>query len=126
MSQQAAVTLNTVVYSPAGLRNGVATWINRAGGIVAGFSKFTQLFRDPTTGTQTKIDFQIDVPVLVTADSACGCVGDLLRTNTAKVSFWVASTSTLAERMDLYLRVKDLIANAVTSDAVENLDPATS
>lgn len=126
MGQQAAVTLNSVVYSPAGLLAGVAKWINRAGGIVAGFTKLTQTYKDPTSGTQTKIDFQVDVPILVTDDSTCGCTGDLLRTNTFKMSFWVASTSTLAERTDLYLRAKDLMATALVSGAVENLDPATS
>lgn len=126
MGQQASVTLNTVVYSPAGLFAGVAKWINRSGGILAGFSTLTQKFKDPTTGTQTKIDFNISIPVLATADSACGCAGELIRTNSAVVSFWVASTSTLAERTDLYLRVKDLVATALVSGAVENLDPATS
>lgn len=126
MSQQAAVTLNTVVYSPAGLLAGVAKWINRTGGILAGFSILTQRYREPTTGAQTKIDFNISIPVLATADSTCACEGSLLRTNSASVSFWVAGTSTLAERTDLYLRVKDLIATSLVSDAVENLDPAVS
>jgi len=124
MADQAAVTLNTVVYSPAGVKSGVALWLSRVGGIVAGFSKLSQIYKDPTTGTQTKIDFQIDVPVLATADSACACEGSLLRTNSVKLSFWVASTSTLAERTDLYLRAKDLVANALVSGSVENLDPA--
>jgi len=65
MAVQAAVTLNSVVYSPAGLKGGVALWLSRVGGIVAGFSKLSQTYKDPTTGTQTKIDFQIDVPVLL-------------------------------------------------------------
>jgi len=126
MSQQAAVTLNTVVYSPAGLRNGVATWISRAAGIVAGFSKLTQQYRDPTTGTQTKIDFNLSIPVLATADSTCACEGELVRTNSATVSVWVAGTSTLAERTDLYLRLKDLVGSSMFISAVEDLDPATS
>lgn len=126
MSQQASVTLNTVVYSPAGLKNGVASWISRVGGVLAGFSKLTQSYKDPTTGTQTKIDFNLSIPVLATADSTCACVGDVIRTNSAVLSFWVAGTSTLAERTDLYLRVKDLVASGMLIAAVENLDPATS
>lgn len=126
MGQQASVTLNTVVYSPAGLLQGVAKWINRTGGVLAGFSVLTQRYKDPTTGVQTKIDFNLSVPVLATADSTCGCEGDLIRTNSGQISFWVASTSTLAERTDLYLRMKDLLATALVSNAVENLDPAVS
>lgn len=126
MGQQASVTLNTVAYAPAGLLQGVAKWVSRAGGILAGFSVLTQRYREPTTGVQTKIDFNISIPVLATADSTCGCEGDVLRTNTATVSFWVAGSSTLAERTDLYLRVKDLVATSLVSSAVENLDPAVS
>lgn len=126
MSQQASVNLNTVVYSPAGLRAGVATWISRVGGVLAGFSKLTQSYKDPTTGTQTKIDFNLSIPVLATADSTCACEGEVLRTNSVVISFWVAGTSTLEERTDLYLRAKDLIANSMLISAVENLDPATS
>lgn len=126
MGQQASVTLNTVVYSPAGLKSGIATWISRVGGVLAGFSKLTQSYKDPTTGTQTKIDFNLSIPVLATADSTCGCEGDLIRTNSAVISFWVAGTSTLAERTDLYLRVKDLVASSMLISAVENLDPASS
>ncbi len=126
MSQQAAVTLNTVVYSPNGLRNGIASWISRAGGVLAGFSKLTQKYSDPVSGTQTKIDFNLSIPVLATADSTCACEGELIRTNSATLSFWVAGTSTLAERTDLYLRVKDLVASTMLIAAVENLDPASS
>lgn len=126
MGQQANVTLNTVVYSPAGILSGIAKWVNRTGGILAGFSTLTQRYKDPTTGTQTKIDFNLSIPVLATTDSACSCIGDVLRTNSAVISFWVAGSSTLAERTDLYLRVKDLVANALVVSAVENLDPASS
>lgn len=124
MGQQASVTLNTVVYTAAGVKAGVANWISRAGGILAGFSLLKQQFREPVSGTQTKIDFNLSVPVLATTDSACGCAGTLMRTNSVTISVWVAGTSTLAERTDLYLRLKDLVATSMFSDAVENLDPA--
>lgn len=126
MSQQASVTLNTVVYSPAGVSNGLAKWVSRASGLVNGFSWLTQKYKDPTTGTQTKIDFSLAIPVLVAADSACGCAGEVSRTSSANISVWNASTGTLPERTDLYLRIKDLVNSTMFQDAVKNLDPAVS
>lgn len=126
MSQQAAVTLNTHVYNPAGLLSGVARWIDRTAGVLAGFSVLTQRYKDPTTGVQTKIDFSLSIPVIATADSVSHETGELVRTNSVTVSAWVASTSTLAERTDLYLRLKDLVATSLVSDAIENLNPASS
>lgn len=125
MGQQTAVTLNTVVYNPAGTASGRTNWVARAGdGIISSFSTLWQSFKLPTTGKQIKIDFQIAIPVTASADSQCSCAGELLRTNTATVSVWVADSSTTAERTDLYLRLKDLIASATFIAAVENLDPA--
>jgi len=124
MSQQAAVTLNTVVYSPAGSNNGLARWVNRALGVVGGFKVRTQAFKSPTTGTQTKIDFNLSIPVVADESSACVCAGDVIRTNSAVISVWVASTSTADERTDLYLQVKDLVASTVFQDAVKDLNPA--
>lgn len=123
MSQQADVTLNSVVYSKAGVNGGVASWINRAAGVISGFSTLRQIFKSPTSGVQTKIDFNLSVPVVAAEDTPCVCAGTLLRTNSVTVSVWVASSSTLAERTDLYLRLKDLVSTSMFIDAVENLDP---
>lgn len=123
MSQQADVTLNTIVYSKAGVNGGVASWINRAAGVIAGFTVLKQFFKSPVSGTQTKIDFNLSVPVVATADSGCHCAGDLLRTNSVTVSVWVAATSTTDERTDLYLRLKDLVATPMFQAAVKDLDP---
>lgn len=123
MSQQADVTLNTVVYNKAGVSGGVAQWISRVGGVLAGFSILRGTFKSPTTGTQTKIDFNLSIPVVATTDNSCSCAGDLLRTNSATISVWVAGTSTLAERSDLRLRVKDLVNSQMFIGTVDNLDP---
>lgn len=125
MSQQASVTLNTVAYSPAGVENNVATWINRASSFYKGFKTLTQKFLDPSSGgTQTKMTFSLDIPVVATADGANYRAGDLLRVNSAVVSVWVNGNSTSAERTDLQLSLKDLMSSAMFTSAVINLDPA--
>lgn len=124
MAQQANITLNTVVYAPAGTNNGISSWANRSGGTGNSFSYVTEKFVTPTDGTVNRITFTLNVPVVQAVDSDCACAGTLLRTSTVQVSVWVPSTSTSAERTDLYLRIKDLIASAPFLGAVENLDPS--
>lgn len=127
MSQQAAVTLNTVVYDPAGQdsTSKLVLWFNRAGGVLNSFSRLTQRFRQGVgVAKASEISFRIEVPVVATSDTTCSCAGSLLRTNSCTVTFTCGDGSTTAERTDLYLRVKDLIATSLVSNGVENLDPA--
>lgn len=125
MSQQASVTLNTVVYGPDGAPDQVPTWTNRDGGILNSFSKLIQRFATGSGGLKlTKINYQIEVPVVATSDSTCSCTGTVLRTSKASISFSLAPDATLAERTDLYLRLKDLIATDLVKNGVEQLNPA--
>lgn len=124
MGQQAAVTLNTVVYSPAGSSNGTARWVNRSAGVSSGFSVLTENVKDPVTGSQVKISFGLDVPVVATTDDACACTGQQLRSATVNISVWEATTSTATERADIWQRIVDLVNSTPFSDAVKNLDPA--
>lgn len=125
MGQQASLTLNTVVYDPDGAPNGQVTWTNRSGGILNSFSNVTQMFNTSVGGAKlTKMSYRISVPVVASTDTTCSCTGTLLRTSTAAISFSLAPDASLAERTDLYLRLKDLLASTLVSDAVESLKPA--
>lgn len=125
MSQQTAVTLNTVVYDPNGQSGGIAYWVNRAGGLLNSFRTLSQRFTTNSGSKKlTKITFEIDVPTVATADSSCACTGAVLRTSTAQVSFWVDPGATADERADLYLSMKDLISSTLVQGAVEDLNPA--
>lgn len=125
MSQQAAVTLNTVVYSPDGAPSGVPLWTNRAGGVLNSFSRLIQRFVTGSGGLKlTKINYKVEVPIVATTDTTCACTGTLLRTSMATIEFSLSPDATLAERTDLYLRMKDLMATDLVKNAVENLDPA--
>jgi len=125
MSQQASVTLNTVVYAPAGVNSGIATWINRASSYYKGYKTLTQTFKDPSNGgVQTKIGFNLTIPVVATADTDLNHAGDLLRSASFQGSFWCNSGSTAAERTDLRLSVKDLLLSQLAIDAIDNLNPA--
>lgn len=125
MGQQAAVTLNTVVYSPNGSQNGIVNWTNRSGGYGASFSVLTQGFVVNSGARKlTKVTYRVAVPVVATDDSACTCAGALLRTSSAQIDFWIDPGATAAERLDLFNRVKDLAASTLLQSAVSDLDPA--
>jgi hypothetical protein len=123
MSQQANVTLNTVVYAPAGTSNGIATWANRSGGYGGSFSYLTEKMVTSGTGV-VRMDFKLTVPIVDTVGTACSCIGDVLRTSSVIISVWVPQNSTAAERTDLKLRIQNLVAATPFTDAVGNLDPA--
>lgn len=121
---QSNMTLNTKVYAANGSSNGTSFWVNRDDGIAAGFSSVEQTVKEPSTGTQVKIDHKLTVPILASADTTCGCAGSLLRTSTVMISVWVNKDSTTAERTDVYLRLKDLVADPQFIAAVENYSRA--
>jgi hypothetical protein len=124
MSQQANVTLNTVVYAPNGTSNGIATWANRSSSFGAGFSFLTEkLAQNNSTGV-VRMEFKLTVPIVETVGTAHDAVGTLLRTSTVILTCLVPANSTSAERTDLKLRIQNLVASTPFTDAVGNLDPA--
>lgn len=124
MAQQANVTLNTIVYAPAGTNNGTSLWQNRSGGYAGSFSSITEKVVFATKGDVVRMEFALDVPIVQTVADACACVGQVLRTSTVHLSIWVPANSTAAERTDLWNRIKDLVASAPVSNAVQNFDPS--
>jgi len=124
MAAQANITLNTKVYASGGSNDGTATWVDRSAGVGGGFSIVTEKF-DPTAkgGLVQRMLFTLNLPVVSATDTACACAGDVLRTSSAQLSIWVPQNSTLAERTDFYLRIKDLVASTPFLNGVENLDP---
>lgn len=122
MAAQANVTLNSVVYVPTGIKGGILGWVNRADGTPGAFSPLTESLTPPSpTGKVFNATFKVSVPIVATADTACSCAGTVLRFGEAIVTFLLPNTSTTAERTDLYLRLKDLVASSIMTDAVENL-----
>jgi len=124
MAQQANITLNAVVYPPAGTYNGISGWINRTSGYGTGFSTVKEKVVAPTKGDVVRIQFDLDLPVVAATDTDCSCAGSLLRKSTAQISVWVPNSSTAAERLDLWTRIKDLVASTPFVNAVENLEPS--
>jgi hypothetical protein len=123
MTQQANVTLNSVVYAPNGTSNGVATWGNRSGGYASSFSFLTEKMTQSNPDI-VRFEFKLTVPIVETVGTGTAAIGDLLRTTSAFVTMLMPANSTVAERTDIKARMVSLIASTPFTDAVGNLDPA--
>jgi len=123
MAAQAAVTFNTIVYSPNGVTGNVAVWANRSSSFGTGFTYFKEDFSPSTKGGQVKMLFSLDVPIVAATDTGFVAAGTVLRRSTVQLSCWLAADSTSAERTDVYNRLKDLVLSAPVSNGVQNLDP---
>lgn len=125
MSQQAAVTLNGVVYNPAGAEKGIVFWYDRSGGVAGSFSPLTQGYSaNVGAAKRTKVSFRVELPTVATVDSAYAKAGQVIRNSSFQGEFWLDPTATEAERADIRARAKDLIDSALVTSAIEDLDPA--
>lgn len=125
MSQQASLTLNSVVYTPAGSDKGILFWYNRTGGVANSFSPVTQGYAEQVgQKKRTKVTFRVEVPTVAAVDSAYARAGDLLRMSSFQFEYWLDPTATLAERTDIVARALSLAGSSLVSDAVKDLNPA--
>jgi len=123
MSQQANVTLNTVVYVPNGTSNGVATWGYRGGGYANSFTFLTEKMTQ-TNPDVVRTEFKLDLPIVDTVGSGTSAIGDLLRRSQVFITLLQPANSTASERTDLKLRVQNFVASTPFTDAIGNLEPA--
>jgi hypothetical protein len=123
MSQQANVTLNSVVYAPNGTSNGIATWANRSGGYGGSFSFLTEKMTQ-TNPDVIRFEFKLTVPIVETVGTGTAAIGDVLRTSTFFLTALMPANSTTAERTDMKARLVSLAASLPVTDAIGNLDPA--
>ncbi len=110
-----SITLNSVVYNWSGFdQSGTSRWTATAGGLASAFSNLTARVtlgqvKDSKNQSQSKVKWRIQIPVIATEDSACGCVGNVLRTSYQDIAADFAATATLAERQDALARLRGLV-----------------
>lgn len=107
--------------------NGVAKWADRSGGIALGFPLVSQCVRVPSkTSRNYRVTVKVATPVLeVTSPSTASGIQpaptkayDLLAT----MELVLPERSSLAERKNLIAYMKNYLANAVITAAVENFE----
>lgn len=118
-----SLTLNTKVFTFDGVVNAIATFSNRAAGVVAGFQGVTALIR---LGDKSRITWKAGFPVVAAEASECACPGQVLRRLDADVSIRMDPGATLAERTDFALSLKDLVASPEFQASIISLQTPAS
>lgn len=122
MTAIANVTLNSVVYYPSERSNTTGfIWVDRTSPYSSAQGALS--YTGPLSKGQyiKRVGFKLDFPQAVTADSACGCVGDLANDSSVTIYVDVDTRQTVAQLTDLVARIQSLVASSVFTNAVETL-----
>lgn len=114
------IVLNSLNYVGSGILNGASMFWERSKGIVNAFSQLST--RVNFTQDRTNVLWKLTVPVTVESDSACGCVGDVVRTTHIDIAVRLDRSATATERADILKRVRDLVASAQFGSSITSLD----
>lgn len=114
-----SLTLNTKVFTFDGISNAIATFSNRAAGIVAGFLSSSASIR--LSKEKSRITWKLGYPVVATEASACACPGEALRRSDCDINVRMDPGVTTAERTDFALALKDLVASPEFQASIINL-----
>lgn len=117
-------------FSPADIVNGVASYEDRSGGIAIGFPKVTVSVKAPTqkgAGNRNyRVIAKVTLPVLeqTSPSTATGIQpAPIVAYNLiGNVEIVLPERSTLAQRNDALAYVKNLLANAVFTNGVQNFE----
>lgn len=114
----------TYTYNPSNLAGGSAFNVNRAASAQpAGFQTMQRETKGPTNGNGLyRVKLKLNDPVVVAADSACGCAGSLDYLNSVTVEFVLSEKSTAAQRTALRKKIAALLADASVVSEVDNLE----
>lgn len=128
MPAQTSLTLNTKVYNPRGTQGGISTWQLTGDATFGGASSsVTESVRGPGSDGNTRVRFLLTIPKAATADTSCACIGQLVgKPAKADVTVDVPTAFTAAERDDLRLRIQALVAHAVFTASVKDLEGSWS
>lgn len=115
-------------FSPVNIdQAGVAKWADRSGGIALGFPVVTLSLRNPSkTSRNFRLTAKVVTPVLeVTSPSTSTGIQPaptLAYNVTANIDIVLPERSTQQQRKDMAAFMKNFLANAVITNAVENFE----
>lgn len=114
-------------FTPARIQDGVAILSDMSGGIALGYPRVTHLVRGPNKGSRNwKVTAKVVLPVLeVTSPSTASGIQPaptLAYNLEAHVEIILPERSSLAERKNLNAYMKNLMAHAIMTSAVENFE----
>lgn len=114
-------------FGPVGTKDGVSSYADRSGGIAVGYPTITvSLIQPSKTSKLYKARIKVVMPVLETISNST--VSGILPAPTkgydmsADVTFILPERSSLQNRKDILAYCKNLLADAVTTAIVQNLE----
>ena len=113
------IVLNTLNYTGTGFLNGASYFWERAAGLATAFSPIVAHVN--LTQDKANVLWKLTIPVVVAADSTCGCAGEVSRVAVIDISFRMDKMATAAERLDALNRVKDLVKTTQFGESVTGL-----
>lgn len=120
-----AITLNSKVYNFTGYDpNAVSDYQETATGVPTAASDLTNRVQKGN-GKVVRVKWRLIVPIVATTEGECSCPGDVLRTSHVNIEYTLPTTSTLAERQDVRLRIASLVADTKYISSIDNLVQAT-
>lgn len=141
MPQLAAFTINdgsatpvATSFTPTDVKDGLASWHARAGGIVIGYPRITTQLKLPSAATggqsstarNARVSFKVVYPVLeqTSASTATGIQPAPTKAYdmTFNGEFILPERSTLQDRKHIIAFVKNYLANAVMTAVIQDLE----
>lgn len=108
-------------FDPVTTTGNESRYADRSGGIAAGYPLLQISQKDPSNGSRNfRMQFNIVLPTVVT-DPVSGA-NTVTRTARFNGEFVLPEGSVLQERKDILAFAKNLLANAVTTAVVQNLE----
>lgn len=119
-------TLNTKVYSGVGFNaNNQSVYKYTGAGMPSGFSYLTASVKTGTGTAASTVRYNLSVPHVATEASTCACPGTVISTDYVRIEVSVPSGSTLADRQNILLSIRDLVGTVAFKDSVELLTQPT-
>lgn len=111
-------------FSPVKIDGDVASYADRASGTPSKYNLLTAANRDPvgSNGQVSRITYTLACPVVADGTDPAVKAGTVLRTARFSCEFLIPATSTLQERKDISAFAKNLLANAIETAMVEQLE----
>lgn len=116
-----SLTLNTKVYPFTGFVQGaIARYLNAGGGTASSFRTATAKVEAENSNGDIKVRWKLRLPTVV-SEATCACPGGVVRENFADFVITMSSSALAAERTDLALSLKDLVASPEFQASITNL-----
>lgn len=107
-----AIVLNTKSYGFSGFNQaGFSAYRNTDASFPSGFSYLTSKVNTGLGGKPSNGKWNLSLPHIATASTACSCEGSVLGTDYVRVDYEFSPATSAADRLDAWTRLRDLVAS---------------